>query len=523
MKRLLSVLLLGSILASAVSGCAGAILPGTSPAADTPVPASATPPPPPPPPAATPEPRATKPAEGPCGDGVCDGPENPQNCPQDCAEATSAPEAPSPPPSSGVPDYEPPINVFMVMHIDPSVNRETNSFEVTPRFYQETHDEIDWLMEEAERHGMHLTFLYNGWYPQWALEHGDTGQFRELVEAGHEIGSHAHRITYDPARDLWVGHVDELDKYGRPNYDVALTHQCWDDADRFMDQVVAEIGASDQNQSMCAVPLKCSDEGQLMEEFGFTIAPGGRSEKSTTYFGHLAWNPWRTAANDETGHELEEDLNANYIYVDHLAQIGKAEAHGMDLSVPQLQRRFLMLYAEWLSRERTGADDKVWTFGFVVHPNYSDLYNADVEQFLSWLDEHFIGKTSPHGNTIARYASVGEIAAEYESWEGQHPGVSSFSYVRDDPYPYTYELMPMMLEDAAYEGDVDLGEGVSCFELSKEGQPIYLLWSDLGERTVDFSSALAGQVRVTDARGQEATQDAAALNVSEQPLFVEPL
>jgi hypothetical protein len=370
---------------------------------------------------------------------------------------------------------------------------------------------------------MHLTFLYNGWYSKWALEHGDTAQFRELVEAGHEIGSHAHRITYASARDLWVGRVDELNRYGRPNYDAALARQCWEDADRYMDQVVAEIGAPEQNQSMCAVPFKCSDEGELMGDFGFTIAPGNRSEKGTTYFGHIVWNPWRPAASDEPAHELQEDLGASYITLDHLAQIGSSEGHGMDLTVPQLQRRFLMLYAEWLARERTGAEDKIWTFGFATHPNYGDRYNADIQEFLSWLDEHFIGKTSPHGNVIARYASVGEIAAEYEAWEDAHSGVSSFSYVKDDPYPYTYELMPVMLEDAAYEGDVDLGAGITCFRLSKEGMPIYLLWSDLGERTVDFSREVAGQLKVTSASGVSSTQDPATLRVSEEPLFVEPL
>jgi hypothetical protein len=50
-----------------------------------------------------------------------------------------------------------------------------------------------------------------------------------------------------------------------------------------------------------------------------------------------------------------------------------------------------------------------------------------------------------------------------------------------------------------------------------------LLWSDLGERTVDFSRELAGQVRVTSAHGVSSTEDAAALKVSEEPLFVEPL
>jgi hypothetical protein len=50
-----------------------------------------------------------------------------------------------------------------------------------------------------------------------------------------------------------------------------------------------------------------------------------------------------------------------------------------------------------------------------------------------------------------------------------------------------------------------------------------MLWSDVGERAVDFSRELSGQVRGTDARGQESVQDAAALQLTEEPLFVEPL
>jgi hypothetical protein len=523
-KKAIWLLVILLVMGALVTACGAGTKETASPSGMPTVPATVTPLPPTPAPLVpTREPPEAKPGDSPCGDGVCEGPENAQNCPEDCAgEAVESPET-APPAATSGPDYEPPINVFLVLHIDPAVDRDSNTFKVEAGFYQRTRDEIYWLMEGAERHGLHFTSLYNGWYTKWALEHGDTAQFRELIDAGHEIGSHAHRITYDADMDLWISWVDELNRYGRPNYDAALARQCWEDADTYMDQVIAEIGAPEQNQIMCAVPFLCSDEGQLMGDLGFTIAPGNRSEKGTSYFGHIVWNPWRPAASDEPAHELQEDLTASYVALDHLAQIGRSESHGMDVTVPQMQRRFLMLYAEWLARERSGADDKVWSFGFVVHPNYGDQYNADLVEFLSWLDEHFIGKTSAHGNVISRYASVGEIATEYEAWEDENPEVSSFSYVPDDPYPYTYELMPIMLDGAAYEGDVDLGVGITAFELSKEGQPIYLLWSDLGERTVDFSSELAGQVRVTRASGVAGTQDAAALDVTEEPVFVEPL
>jgi len=441
---------------------------------------------------------------------------------ESCGVQSSTTVIPTPMPATGTPDYEPPINVFFVLHIDPTGMQANNSFKVTPEHYQQSHDNILWLMEEAKKHDLNFTALFNGWYPQWALSVGDTSHFQDLLGAGHEVGSHAHRMIYDPGQDLWVGKVNELNRYGRPNYDTELTRQTWNDADKYVDEVLSTIGAPSANQTMCAVAFKASDEGQLMSEFGFTSAAGNRSEKAPNYFGHIVWNPWRASSSDEPGYELAEDLTASYISLDHLAQIDRAQSHSMDVTVPQLQRRFLMLYVEWLVRERTGAEDKVWTFGFVHHPNYGNQHNDAIVEFLTWLDEHFIGKTSPHGNIIARYATVSDIAQEYLDWEEAHPGTSSFNYERDDPYPYTFALMPEMLEGAPYEETVDLDEGVTCFRFSKDGKPIYLIWSDSGERVVDFSAQLSGQVLVTNADGEQSKQESGSLSLSEEPLFIEP-
>jgi hypothetical protein len=47
----------------------------------------------------------------------------------------------APPARTGGPDYEPPINVFLVLYIDPAVDKESNTFEVESGFYQRTCDE----------------------------------------------------------------------------------------------------------------------------------------------------------------------------------------------------------------------------------------------------------------------------------------------------------------------------------------------------------------------------------------------
>jgi hypothetical protein len=483
---------------------------------------------------ATPLPAEDTPRPGAkCGDGVCDEIEQMDRslCPQDCFEPTATPRRrPTPIPSTGEPDYEPPINVYLVLHIDPLGDQESEVFEPDQGMYERTRDEIDWLVGEAARHGLRFTALYNGWYPQWALQQGDTGQFRALLDAGHEIGSHAHRITYDAGEDVWVKRREELSILGRPFYDSEVARQCWEDAKRYVDAVLENIGAEGQNQTMCSTALTLAEEANLMDEFGFTIAAGNRLEKGIDYFGHVVWNPWRAANSDAPGYELAEDPSAGYITFNHLAQVGgggsigmPAESHGQDLTVPQMQRRFLMLYAEWLTQERRGVEDRVWSFGFVVHPNYGARHNTALTEFLDWLDEYFIGRTSPHGHTIARYATVGEIAEEFEAWETAHPGASSFDYRRGDPYPYAYGIVLAMLQDAGYEAHVDLAPDVSCFRFSRDDQPIYMIWDDLGTQTVDFSTVESGQVRITDVTGSARVEDASALTLTQAPLFVEPV
>lgn len=423
--------------------------------------------------------------------------------------------------STSTTDYEPPINIALILHIDPSVAPEENIFKPTSDIYNRSYTEIEWLIEEASRHNIHFTALYNGWFTKWAIEQNDLSQFEDLIAAGHEIGSHAHRITFDSTEDAWMMHLDKLSRYGIPNYDSDLASQAWADADQFMDALLQKLGVLDQNQTMCAVPLKCSDEGQLMTKYGFLIASGNRSEKGTAYIGHTVWNPWRPASVDHLGYELEEDLNAPFLAIDHYAQIGSAEAHGMDLSVPQLQRHFLILYAEWLSRIRKGVEDKVWNFGFVYHPNQGDKYNNDLKEFLDWLDKYFIEKTTPEGYPIARYATVAEIGKEYLDWEKNHPGSSSFNYVKDDPYPYTYAVLAQKLENAAYEETLDLEAGVTVFRFSIDGEDIYLIWSNTGEHVIDFSSILSGQLTLTDVQGRTSVQDATSITLGEDPLLIE--
>lgn len=456
---------------------------------------------------------------GRCGDGVCDEIEkgDPNLCPQDCKEEKILQGDTT----NGSPACEPPINVFLVLHIDELGELGKESFKPDTGMYQRTKKEIDWLMEEAVRHDLHFTSLYNGWFTKWALDSGDLSQFETLLSSGHEIGSEAHKITYDPASDSWIYHYAEISTFGRPNYDPDLARQCWEDSSKLVNSVLERIGYKGQNKVMCSTAISLPDERNLMNEFCFQVAAGNRLEAGVNYLGHMPWNPWRASNSDEPGYEVAEDLSSPYISLNHAAQVGGSESHDVAATLPQLKRQFIQLYVEWLSRERTGADDRVWSFGFVTHPNHGDSYNQDLAVFLDWLDTYFIGHLSPYGNTIARYATVSSIAEEFFAWENEHIGISSFNYVDGDPYPYTFSIFAEKLAGADYERHVDLGQEVSCIKLVKDGNPVFLLWSNQGEFEADMSIELSGQVSVIDGSGHESHQDASCIKVTEEPVLVE--
>ena len=98
-----------------------------------------------------------------------------------------------------------PINIFIPLHIDPpQANPMTGVITLPPGFYERTRDEILWLLDEAEEHGAKYTALFNGWYPQEALARSELTPFQALLDAGHEIGTHAHSITYDAVLGVWL-------------------------------------------------------------------------------------------------------------------------------------------------------------------------------------------------------------------------------------------------------------------------------------------------------------------------------
>ncbi|MCD4775216.1 MAG: T9SS type A sorting domain-containing protein [Candidatus Aegiribacteria sp.] len=393
---------------------------------------------------------------------------------------------------------EPPINIIFDVHNEP--------MGIGPNYLQRR-EEVNWLRDIALFYGAKLSLQSNGEYMEFCLENGHQNDFLQYLSAGFDIGTHTHLVTYEGPHN-WIDH------YGEPlTFD--LVNQIIGDAEMFVDSV---IGA-ENNYSLCTMTGKAYiDTMMQIHQFDFVTGPG---EEGYFYFGHQAWNPFRPATWENSG-ACEEDLTTQFITIPHLPQINEPDnTHGMYLLLPQMKRRFLMIYIEWLSRVRNNANDKIWVWGFNTHPCMNFQHRGAIEEMLDWLNESFINHTIVAGDTIAVYASSSEIYQQYLDWEAVNPGVSSFNYVEGDPYPYTYEAMPVLLDSAGYDTFVYLGDNLNVHKMIKREQPIYAVWTNFGTETIDFSSQISGELLTTDGHGNQTFQSSTSLFVTEEPLFVE--
>jgi len=337
--------------------------------------------------------------------------------------------------------YEPPINIFFIIHVE-ELPDPANEYPIRIQF-------LEWLSEQAQirPNPFKITVLMNGDFAEYAYNIGDKPFFEQLEAEGHELGTHAHtQIQIGPESWWQIGGLTA--RYGIPVYNDSLTQVVWYDAKSWVDSLTT------QNNNICAMPFLCSTEAQLMADNGLLGSPGNRSEKCLDYLGYLMRHPFRPGSDNRLGHQLEEDLDSPFIYLDHYAQIGNSNAHGYDCTARAMSEAIDDCYNDWLTAEMTQGDSldyKVWTFGFLTHLwVYSPYYEDQITQLLDHIDSLYVGHYTPRGNLIARYATAQEINLEFIEWENSHPGVSSFSYVQ--PYPEVPLINEAMIvpDDSTY-------------------------------------------------------------------------
>jgi len=81
--------------------------------------------------------------------------------------------------------------------------------------------------------------------------------------------------------------------------------------------------------------------------------------------------------------------------------------------------------------------------------------------------------------------------------------------------------MPSLLENAGYDMAINWGENLNIHRLLKKRRPIYVLWTNSGSETINFSREIQGKLRTTDGHGKQTIQNSSNLLVTQEPLFVE--
>lgn len=442
----------------------------------------------------------------------------------------------------------PPIYVLFNSHghnygFPVGADADPNFPQMKAQRYQAHRAEVIWLRDTTEAYGARMSFQLNGEYARDARLAGDADHIAELPGRGHSVGTHFHRYEFSGQNEFWTPYSAAEATFDR-------IQKTWSD---HVGEVSMALGAP-LIRIDGATTASAPDSGtwleDLREAFDVRIEAGGEA-LSYTEWNIPPWNPYRR----KRGTVLREDPASPIVALGGYPQIGLPEPQGLHAlvtTVPQLERHFLMLLAEWREHERLGDPPKIWFIAFMSHPDQNAAYHGEVTELLEFLSD-YVGEPTPRGTPMAAFATDEELLDVFEQWEAENPGVSSFDfdwegYLAGTPQPYPYTLLGVVegLKDCEVTGpplSAWSDQGVVAYPLAHRdivrgppndngqapvlsvgdlGPAVYLLWSDAGApATIDFSSEVPGTVFVKDGRSGEVTEaDAAALVVPEHPIVV---
>lgn len=469
---------------------------------------------------------------------------------------------------------ENPIYITFVIHFDPL---PAPNGQVLPQGYERERDNLAWLasfFEDIERTKgpdfvPKLTLEIGGDHAEhYSKDPVGLALLKRLYAKGHSFGVHFHS-NYKAGPHLWP----DIRLQDTPQNRQRVTT----DHIKEVDELVAKIiGSSDPKtirQANHGITGHFLDE-DLARQMGFDFFTGGRNEALNLFFDHDVYNPWRPAtARESEGWPLAENTKSYWLLVPQAPVLGTIAEHfplpagvpseytqGMrsmvwqNLSIPAMQRKLWHLYLEWLNWQKSSnpADQRIWVFGWTEHTNnlfaddnkYGDNRSLrdEVRQYVIWINENFINKHTSEGKLVAQYATAEKVTQGFRAWEAAHSRESSFNYpvrVRDwDLYPYRLKGLTRELMYAHYEEEIAIfrAQGVNVHKFLKtDGRNwvyqngrvvstkptwnIYLLWSEAGEKTIDFSSVLSGTIQCVAGRSvTETAQSAAYLRITEEPI-----
>lgn len=314
----------------------------------------------------------------------------------------------------------PPLYLFMIGHIEPCLSDQA---------YRGMTEDLAWFKKTCEKYGVKITALFNGSYVERAVKAGNTKVFKDLQSSGHEVGTHAH--PYIQTGDLkWKDVGNAVNRFS-PSFDMKIADLVWKDNRAWVDKVIDPS----THKTSCIAAYQWSNEGDFAKKYGYTNTAGQRNEYAISYTGYLAPHPFRPAKVVDQAKVLDEDPTQSFVMFDHYPQLGEPNAHNyFDCTLPKITSDFEKRYSEW--KNATGDESgKIWTFGVLHHPG-TIMFRDQVEGFLKFVKENYLGKKQANGNPEVVWETVSGIRKAYDDWEKANPGKSSWKCVPANPPPW---------------------------------------------------------------------------------------
>jgi hypothetical protein len=197
-----------------------------------------------------------------CGDGTCNGPENATNCPIDCSEQGALSTLAVPPSVAQASNEVPPLYFFYAIHAHGSDEKlpydDPGWQNLNPQIAENMIAAIEDIAEVLDTYGVKGTWEVLPATSQGLCSYqGEDHIFHRLIMAGHEVGTHAHRIE-----DI------------RNSYQ-ALNEYCSIEADT-TSGFIAQINSFDLAEVQAAMTLSLQASADLGITIGTTnLAPSG--------------------------------------------------------------------------------------------------------------------------------------------------------------------------------------------------------------------------------------------------------
>lgn len=420
-----------------------------------------------------------------------------------------------------------PIRYIIDCHCDPIPNTLPQAQKVALSVLWASN--ATWLLDTAEAVGAKVSFLSGGAWAELAAQGGVAGPcavlLRRIALNHGQIGCHMHS-EHQAGTNNWP------DLPFNPS--VGAIQQAWLDDLLAVQAAINVAFASVLPEPMSSLvsvrnahqPADGATFNALMSTFNQNYRQGGTEEDYYGWYEHHIWNTYRP----DPANVMNESLAASYVVVPQGAMLGVADTHHgiyQDMTLPAVKKQFLQLYLNWRHRDRTGAPQRVWTWGYGSHPTEYAPTNPTrlaLPDWLAWLQLHFVSRVEPTGSQVFAFSTQEEAGAAHQVWEAANPGVESFGghdlSVNWAEYPYLRAVAEEM-HGFTWFTDLSLGSGIDAFHLKRGTQDAVVIWRASGTSTVNLSATVGPNVRVVNLEtGALLSTSSSSVTVGQAPLIV---